>query len=623
MPLLKMWITRARKLLGLFALRRSSGELSWFRTVSVYTVAAAVAALAFVIGVRFGDSPGYERLENRIQAFLSGERPDPLENWATSGTDTFTLRWKDLESNNQTLEKLSFPISNLSAGGGSLVELGTTGDLLFTARLGSIGLVSFANAPEELTVEWMDTEVPIGLEAFDASPMAAEPRFNRSWLRTMDSVVRELDDGSLELFVSHHRFEGSCLAFTVSSIVLSVSETEVFLDEGASWRTVWQANPCLELKPTGNLYSGLRDGGRMAWAKDGKLLVTVGDFDLDGDNSPINAPQDLNYDQGKVHLIDPETGQNEIFAWGMRNPQGLVITGDGAIYSTEHGPYGGDEINLVEQGVDYGWPAVTLGMGYGFPRRDWPNSQAQGRHDGFQSPVFAFVPSVAASAIVSLENTRFDDWEGDLLMGSLESETLYRLRRSGTEIIYSEPIPIGERIRDIEIMQSGIVALLTDAQNIWLLRPKVKPNSIANSPSLLNTAQTNVSGYQEVRTRSAAVRSQFQRAGVHEGQITFEAKCASCHSLSRDEVLSGPPLHNLRGRTVGSLDGFPYSDVLAQSDHRWDEIRLRRYLSDPDSMYPGSNMPYVPATWSEHVHLAWWMMNCTSGRDHRGCHVSK
>ncbi len=91
-----------------------------------------------------------------------------------------------------------------------------------------------------------------------------------------------------------------------------------------------------------------------------------------------------------------------MFADGVRNPQGLATNDDGNIWEAEHGPQGGDEINLVLEGADYGWPTVSLGVHYGKPRASIPTNPVHGRHEAFNPPVMAFLPSVGLSAIAAI-----------------------------------------------------------------------------------------------------------------------------------------------------------------------------------------------------------------------------
>src|SRR5262249_9730824 len=148
----------------------------------------------------------------------------------------------------------------------------------------------------------------------------------------------------------------------------------------------------------------------------------------------------------------------KLVSMGHRNPQGLVVSKTGELFSTEHGPSGGDELNLISEGANYGWPNVTLGTEYN--AYNWKEG-LQGRHTGYQLPIFGWVPSIAVSNLIQVD--KFNDrWDGDLLVASLKSLSIFRLRLDGTKVIYSEPIWLGQRIRDVTQISTGTIVLWTD-----------------------------------------------------------------------------------------------------------------------------------------------------------------
>src|SRR5262249_46415968 len=145
---------------------------------------------------------------------------------------------------------------------------------------------------------------------------------------------------------------------------------------------------------------------------------------------------------------------------GHRNPQGLAYTKSGQLLSTEHGPRGGDELNVITEGSNYGWPNVTLGTEY--DSYNWnTGSSLVGSHAGYTSPLFAWMPSIAVSQLIEVDNFH-QRWNRDLLVGSLKASSLYRLRLESGRVLYSEPIWIGQRIRDIAQTANGAIVLWTD-----------------------------------------------------------------------------------------------------------------------------------------------------------------
>jgi glucose/arabinose dehydrogenase len=172
-------------------------------------------------------------------------------------------------------------------------------------------------------------------------------------------------------------------------------------------------------------------------------------------------------DFGKILKIDLRTKIKSIVSIGHRNPQGLTATLSGAIYATEHGPRGGDELNAIVAGKNYGWPVTTLGTHY--TTYDWPNRSEEAPDQGFEPPVFAWLPSIGVSNLMEVSN--FDPaWDGDLLVTSLKAQSIYRLRRDGGgRVVYSEPILLNHRLRDIAALPDGTVVLWTDDARLLFL----------------------------------------------------------------------------------------------------------------------------------------------------------
>ncbi len=154
---------------------------------------------------------------------------------------------------------------------------------------------------------------------------------------------------------------------------------------------------------------------------------------------------------GKTLLINPNDKTYEIFTSGHRNNAGLYVD-DNVILSTEHGPYGGDEINSLVKGNSYGWPLVSYGEKYKRDRNETdPNYKKSHLKNGFVEPIFSFVPAIGISEIIKLPNNFSNLWQDNFLLASLNGKYLYRLKfdTKFTRLIYYEPIYIGDRIRDI------------------------------------------------------------------------------------------------------------------------------------------------------------------------------
>ena len=309
-----------------------------------------------------------------------------------------------------------------------------------------------------------------------------EPDEPIAWVgfRVADILLREISPEEFTLFVSHHYLIGECVEFRVSSTKLSMRDGRVRVS--GDWNTVFTANPCIEKAIFGywegdvpKTGGGIQAGGRMLMDGDQHLLVAVGDHAWyewhlrneggDPEKPPVVDPE---VHLGKLVRIDLDSGLDEIVATGFRNPQGLARDAEGNLWLTEHGPQGGDELNLVIPGRDYGWPFATYGILYG--NRVWPYNEEQGRHDGFEEPFFAWIPAIAISNLILSSSQEFPLWRDDLLVGSFRSGSLFRVRIRQDRVTNVERIGFGERIRDLSQMADGRIALLTDSSKIIFLQ---------------------------------------------------------------------------------------------------------------------------------------------------------
>ncbi len=213
------------------------------------------------------------------------------------------------------------------------------------------------------------------------------------------------------------------------------------------------------------------------------LLLIIGDHGQygwqTGPDIPV-LPDDIESHLGKLVRLDLATGEAQILTVGHRNPQGMVRGKDGWVWATEHGPEGGDELNLLRPGANYGWPSVSYGttglyvgklIGRGkrelarVPRVIGEAEQIEnvGGHDGFARPIFAWVPSVTPTNLVLNDKRWFPLWRDDLLIATLKDRSILRVRLHQDKVQYVERIHIGDgRIRDIAFMSDGRIALLLE-----------------------------------------------------------------------------------------------------------------------------------------------------------------
>jgi glucose/arabinose dehydrogenase len=239
-------------------------------------------------------------------------------------------------------------------------------------------------------------------------------------------------------------------------------------------QVIFKAMP---LKDTNNHY-----GGRMAFLPDGTFALTIGEgFEY------REKAQDLTSDLGKIVRLkddgsvptdNPFIGQAsvrpEIYTWGHRNEQGLIYDApSGLLYETEHGPRGGDELNIIEPHKNYGWPVITYGMDYSGAYVS-PYTQ----RPGLEQPVIYWTPSIAPSGLAMYRGDRFPAWKGDLFVGALAFKHLRRvhLDERGNVVLQEQLLnDLNWRIRDVRAPPDGYLYVCTDETDGRVLR--LEPSS--------------------------------------------------------------------------------------------------------------------------------------------------
>jgi glucose/arabinose dehydrogenase len=217
-------------------------------------------------------------------------------------------------------------------------------------------------------------------------------------------------------------------------------------------------------------------GGRMAFLSDGSLIMTTGD----GFNYREQA-QLLDNLLGKTIRIDKDgsipadnpffsndNAMSAIWTYGHRNPQAIVVDDDNdMVYLHEHGPRGGDELNRIEAGKNYGWPAITYGIDYTYAKIS-PFTELP----GMEQPLIYWDPSIAPAGMALYHGNIFPEWQGDLLVASLAEQTIRRIDMEQGQVVNQEIIftELNERMRDVRVNSKGEIYLLTDSPNGRILR---------------------------------------------------------------------------------------------------------------------------------------------------------
>ncbi len=213
--------------------------------------------------------------------------------------------------------------------------------------------------------------------------------------------------------------------------------------------------------------SGHHYGSRLVFDRSGRLFITLGDR-----GNQRESVQDLGTHIGKVIRLErdgsvpadnPFVGREdalpEVFSYGHRNIQGAALHPvSGELWTHEHGPRGGDEVNITRGGLNYGWPVITHGREYHGPAIGEGTAKP-----GMEQPLHHWVPSIAPSGMAFYTADAIPEWRGNLLVGALAAQQIARLELSDdNRVLHEERIPIGERVRDVVQGPDGAVYLLTD-----------------------------------------------------------------------------------------------------------------------------------------------------------------
>jgi glucose/arabinose dehydrogenase len=334
------------------------------------------------------------------------------------------------------------------------------GEILVTERLpGTIRILDTTGALSD----------PLAGVSVVASPAAKD-------IGLLDVVV---DPG----FASNHRIFFTFFDF-VDGTDSNTSVARARLDGAKRALTdvtvIFRAQPVMPSKRLGG-----KTGGRIAIGRDGTLFVTLGDR---SDSPPWDVAQRLDTDLGKIIHITPDGAPApdnpfigtrgvlpEIWASGSRNAEGLAFDPTtGRLWETEHGPRGGDELNIIERGKNYGWPVIVHGI-------DYPGTaigEGLTHKEGMEEPVYYWDPVIAPSGLAFYTGNLFPEWKGSLFVGGLGGRMLDRLTLVNDKIVAEEPllIDLRARIRDVRVGPDGAVYVLTDSGTASM-SPNTPPTS--------------------------------------------------------------------------------------------------------------------------------------------------
>jgi glucose/arabinose dehydrogenase/cytochrome c2 len=389
------------------------------------------------------------------------------------------------------------------------------------------------------------TTIPTGYAKFEA-------RYGGENSDSARSLDLDIDCSKSQIFVSHVAYDVTNKEFS-----LQISVADINCQDGTiknTWKSIF--NHPLSQHEALNSHA---IGGSILISND-HLYLSLG---LSNENvQPGQQPEAFNIDnyKGKILEIDLKDNSTKIISSGHRNVTSIIkLENTNKLYSVEHGLEGGDELNQIRPGANYGFPYVSYGTGYG--SYNWINNvEPILAQNQYQKPVFSFVPSIAPSDMI--ETTSFNDaWKNDLLITGLKSRGLFRLKLEDNQVRYVEPIYFGTRLRSIAELKSKLY-ILSDTG--ILLEITVDEAAYINDNPSPDLPLAN----------------------------SILKKCVSCHALSDTNQSMAPTLKGIYNKHIATGPFSTYSDALkALSTQKWTDANLEKYLKDPQIFSPGTSMP--------------------------------
>lgn len=280
----------------------------------------------------------------------------------------------------------------------------------------------------------------------------ATERLNDSRFAITDIGILAESATRADLLISFPTYNRTkdCVSVHLYRYTLNLA-SKISLTRGKLW---FKSNPCVPVSAVQHA------AGRLAVIDKKSAYLTIGDLGY-SEIDNVNRRGDL----GSVFRVSATT--REKISTGHRNQQGILLIGKD-LYTSEHGPRGGDELNIIEKGVDYGWPAVTYGEPYS--SGDYVRPKETGSHDGYRKPLTYWVPSVAPTELVQLSGSQWGSWAGQIVMGTLREESLIFIELLDPKKVGKLTThPVNERIRDLEIGAQGEMIATTDSGKLLFI----------------------------------------------------------------------------------------------------------------------------------------------------------
>jgi glucose/arabinose dehydrogenase len=340
---------------------------------------------------------------------------------------------------------------------------------LFTIALCSASTLSFAalqmeTIAEELDTPWSVAELPDGGFLVTERPGGIKhvaPSGEMTDVTGVPQVFAKRQGGLFDV-VLHPKFADNNTVFLAYAAGSEDSNRTTVARGVLEGSALTDVNVIFEVTPTKR--GGGHFGGRMAFLTDGTMLLSVGEGytlreDAQKTGSQLGKLLRMT-ENGEAPADNPFADAPYVYSYGHRNPQGLIVdAATQSVWMTEHGPKGGDELNRIEAGKNYGWPAITYGVDYSGAIIS-PFTEAP----GMEQPVTYWVPSIATSGLALYTSTAIPSLTGKLLVGGLKAKKVIAVDVSGDKPVLTEPFPeLEARVRDVRALSDGSVAVIDEA----------------------------------------------------------------------------------------------------------------------------------------------------------------
>jgi glucose/arabinose dehydrogenase len=285
-----------------------------------------------------------------------------------------------------------------------------------------------------------------------ATLISPNRRNNDSRFAINDIGILTQSSSAVKLLVSYPRLglERNCVEVVIEQ-----------LDFNRLTQKVKRVSNWLITKPCVPISAVQHTSGRFAVIDQSSAYVTIGDLGY-----PQISDRKKRGDLGSIFKVSAK-GAVKV-SQGHRNAQGIVLLNNKDLLAAEHGPRGGDEINLIKQGADYGWPFVTYGQPYG--SGDYVRPTKTGTHAGFIEPLTYWVPSIAPTELVQLPKDGWGSWSNQLLLGTLKEQAVVFIKLDQKlAVVEQVKVDVGHRVRDLEVLPTGVAVATTDSGQLLLI----------------------------------------------------------------------------------------------------------------------------------------------------------